>query len=439
MNETDARHVLLVRAFEAPPTPPWTERDADAATREASREQGAQASDDRFLAARARIAAARLAERETGVARMLAPAGRAWVGAAIVLAAFALGVAGDAIGTPKRINILAPPLLAVMAWNVLVYVGLVLQPRAAGTMRTALSRALRRAGRAGGALGRFGADWARAAQPLHLARAASMLHAAAAALALGMLASIYLRGLALEYRAGWESTFFGAEHVHALLSVVLGPASRLTGIALPDAPHLEALRAPGGENAARWIHLQAVTAGLVVVVPRSLLALASAWRARRMGADLPLPLGDPYFQRLLNARSGRATPVHVVPYSYELPAELRPGLQRALERHLATAVVPSLAVPVRQGEEDRVAAPPSDTVVVALLALTATPERETHGRFVRALGNFDGGGGKRLTVLVDESSFRLRFGSSRLAERREAWQRMLGEVGHAPVFADLST
>ena len=43
MNETDARHVLLVRAFEAPPTPPWTERDAEAATREASREQGAQA------------------------------------------------------------------------------------------------------------------------------------------------------------------------------------------------------------------------------------------------------------------------------------------------------------------------------------------------------------------------------------------------------------
>jgi hypothetical protein len=130
--------------------------------------------------------------------------------------------------------------------------------------------------------------------------------------------------------------------------------------------------------------------------------------------------------------------VHVVPYSYALPAELQPGLQRALERHLATAVVPSLAAPVQQGEEDRMATPPADTVVVALMALTATPERETHGRFVQALGAV-AGSTTRLTVLVDESGFRLRFGSSRLAERREAWQRMLGEVGQAPVFADLST
>jgi hypothetical protein len=437
MNETDARHVMLVRAFEAPMAPPWTELEAEAATREASREQGEQASDDRFLAARGRIAAARLAAREPGVGRMLAVSGRTWLVWVIVLAAFAIGVASDAIGAPGRINILAPPLLAVMAWNLLVYVGLVLGPRAAGTMRTAVARALQRAQSSGGALGRYGADWARVAQPLHGARAAAALHAGAAALVLGMVASLYLRGLAFEYRAGWESTFLGAQQVHALLSIVLGPASRLTGIGLPDAAQIEALRAPGGENAARWIHLYAVTAALVVLLPRGLLALAAAWRARRLAADLPLPLADAYFRRLLNARSGRAAPVHVVPYSYELPAELRPGLQRALERHLGTAVVPSVAVPVPQGEEERISPPPPDAALVALLALTATPERETHGRFVQALAGL-AGDAARLTVLVDESGFRLRFGSSRLAERRDAWQRMLGEVGHAPVFADLS-
>jgi hypothetical protein len=114
-----------------------------------------------------------------------------------------------------------------------------------------------------------------------------------------------------------------------------------------------------------------------------------------------------------------------------------PGLQRALERHLGTPVALSLAEPVTQGDEAQLAAPPANAGAVALLALAATPERETHGLFVQTLAAQAGGPG-RVTVLVDESSFRLRFGSARLAERREAWQRMLGDLGHAPVFADLS-
>jgi hypothetical protein len=127
----------------------------------------------------------------------------------------------------------------------------------------------------------------------------------------------------------------------------------------------------------------------------------------------------------------------VLPYSYRLPGEFLPGLQRALERHLGTPVALSLAEPVTQGDEARLAAPPADAGAVALLTLAATPERETHGLFVQTLAA-QAGGPRRVTVLVDESSFRLRFGSARLAERREAWQRMLGDLGHAPVFADLS-
>jgi hypothetical protein len=82
-------------------------------------------------------------------------------------------------------------------------------------------------------LGIFFTEWARAAAPLAAVRVGRSLHIAAFALALGAIAGMYVRGLVLEYRAGWESTFISAEAVHALLAFVLGPASALTGIRSP--------------------------------------------------------------------------------------------------------------------------------------------------------------------------------------------------------------
>ena len=75
------------------------------------------------------------------------------------------------------------------------------------------------------------ADWARAFSTLTTARLGRVLHVGAIAFALGALASIYLRGLASEYRAGWESRFLGANAVRSVLGAVLGPAS-----ALPTSP-----------------------------------------------------------------------------------------------------------------------------------------------------------------------------------------------------------
>jgi hypothetical protein len=79
--------------------------------------------------------------------------------------------------------------------------------------------------------------------------------------------------------------------------------------------------------------------------------------------------------------------------------------------------------------------------VVALFALTATPERETHGAFLRALasrvGPPDG-----LAVMVDESGFRQRLAGAmlaeRLAQRRAAWQALVASQGLSARFVDLS-
>jgi len=277
---------------------------------------------------------------------------------------------------------------------------------------------------------------------LQAARLASVLHAAAAALALGALLSLYLRGLAFEYLAGWTSTFLSAQSVHTLLGAVLGPASQLSGIPLPDADALAALRlsAGPGENAARWIHLYAITLGAVVVLPRLLLAALAAWRARRIAADFPLPLDEAYFGRLKRAHSGDRVAIQVLPYSYALPPAIEPELTRTLDHRFGPGVLVELAANIVLGGEDTVRAKtPAGGLLVALLSLTATPERETHGVFLRAL--VAQVPAAQLVVAIDESGLRQRLAAAdtetRVAQRRAAWQRLLDEIGLSAWFIDL--
>ncbi len=447
-----------MRAFEAPLTPPWTAEDAQWATREALRAEGEDAPPARFIARRATLGCARLAQRGITVPSA-GPSGA--LASALAGAAFVVGLASESVASASRINILAPPLLALLAWNLAVYLvllaGRLLRVRGArraasaeGPLRrvwgAAMSRWVgwkaRRHGRGAEAVARFVDGWGHAAAPLRTARVAAALHAAAAMLALGALSSLYARGLAFEYRAGWDSTFLSAPSVHALLTVVLGPASQLSGIALPDAADLERLRFSQGpgENAAPWIHLHAVTLALVVIVPRLLLAAAAAWRVRWLKRAMALPLDDAYFGPLWRSHAGHATAVQVRPYSYRLDPALRPGLEAALAQLFGSRVQVQLAEPVPQGAEDVPAAPaPAGALVVALFPLTATPEPETHGAFVRALARVRTEG---VRVLVDESGFRRRFtgaeGETRRAQRRTAWERLLHDEGFEPWFADLA-
>lgn len=458
LNEAEARAAWLVRAFETPLTAPWRAEDAEWATREALRAEGERASPARFIARRAMLAGERLAQRGVAVGPVASPGVLA---AVLVGGAFVLGLLSESVASARRINILAPPLLALLAWNLGVYVlllaaGLARRVRApagredaSGVLRRAwqallavrIGRQGLRSGGAATALARFAEGWAHAARPLHAARAAAALHAAAAALAVGALLSLYARGLAFEYRAGWDSTFLSARAVHALLTGVLGPASQLSGIELPGAAHLERLRFSSGpgENAAPWIHLHAITLSLAVVLPRAVLAGFAAWRACRLARALPQQLDDAYFGPLWRMHTGRMLTVRVRPYSYRVDPSLHAGLRTALARDLGAPVSLQLHDPVAQGAEDEaMPAAAGGEVAVALFPLTATPEREAHGAFVRALARSSGG----LRVLVDESGFRRRFtgaeGATRLAQRRTAWERLLRDEGVEPLFVDLA-
>lgn len=467
MTESDARAILLLRAFEDAGAPAWSQADAAAAGDAARQSGGEAATFADWIVARAQWGVRRLAGRDATVGTVIDAAGwPAGLASIVVLLALAVGVASDIVGGTHRINVLAPPLLALLLWNLVVYAALGVHAlarskpaNAGGPFRAALVRLLVRLGAAvnvgpdrttASALAAFARDWASRARALYASRSALVLHVAAAAFALGALGSLYGRGLVLEYRAGWDSTFLTPENVHAILAAVLGPAASISGIAVPDVARLASMRfaAGPGEPAALWIHLYAITLVLVVIVPRAVLACTAAWQARRLAAQFPLDLDDAYFQRLRRGWSGAAVDVRVLPYSYRLAPAQRDALRPALERQLGTCVEPDVSEPLPLGAEDELAqwlgaAPaavvPATTLTALLFAATATPEREHHGAVIRALAAQVGR--ERMIVLVDESGFRRRFDGADLAfrvdERRQAWGALLAEEGVEPVFVAL--
>ena len=294
MTENEARQVLLLQAVEtATASPTWTHEDRSWATRQAVATLGEGAAPERFVVARAVLALQRMLPRDAAARRWLDRRGwhPAWVLLAAVLGAIA-GLVADQLGAPQRVNLLAPAVWAVVGWNLLVYVTLLLPLPALG-LRSALARLGLRGDESAGAL------WASHAAPLMRDRAALVLHTAAAALALGLVAGLYLRGLVLDYRAGWQSTFADGAAVQQALDLLLGPARWLTGIAVPDVAPLRLT--PGGDaaaTAAPWIHLYAATLGLFVLLPRCVLATLAGWRAQRRSRHFPVPLDTPYFAAL---------------------------------------------------------------------------------------------------------------------------------------------
>lgn len=464
MNERDALLTTAVRAAETVDGDRqiWTDDDRSWSGQAAAEALGEGVNADVFVARRAGFAIERMRTRDPAFVRVVdGLRWRGWVGAVLMVASFVAGGLIDRIGSGQSINLLAPPVLGLLAWNLLVYLLLLvgsLRPgrkHQPGPLRRAIAGFFVAGGRRlrhrhvtmpVAVLPRLLAEWTQVAMPLYAARVARLLHWAAALFAAGIIAGLYLRGLAFEYRAGWESTFLGAESAHRLLTIVLAPGVWLTGAALPDVDGLAAIRSgafPATERAAPWLHLLAATMFVVIIVPRIVLAVASGLIERHRSTHLLTHLDGPYFQRLLHAYHADPVCLTVIPYSYHPAPAAMAGLQRLLARVFAGKAEVQCREAVRYGDEELLAAttrPDARGPCIALFSLVATPERETQGAFVRAVSAL--GNGCPVLVLVDEAPWRARFDPDpkRIEQRRSAWRAELADLadlGLTPVFIDL--
>jgi hypothetical protein len=231
---------------------------------------------------------------------------------------------------------------------------------------------------------RFARDWGSAAGPLTGHRTIRTMHFGAALFALGLLTGMLLRArYAAEYHAGWSGTWAGAEHeVATFLRIILGPASAITGIALPDAARLRTLRG-GVENAGDWLVLWAVTIVGFVVLPRLVMGLYHAGRASILARRIAVPR-DFYLRSLLRNALGRSSVARVIPYAVTLDNGAAHNVERLLVGALGERTTIELEPAIAYGEEEAwlAAHAPSldDADQVILLFRTRKPWRTRYRR-----------------------------------------------------------
>jgi hypothetical protein len=326
---------------------------------EASRESSGRVEPARYLQQRARRVLAAVEDRDARVAALRH--GAPWRRAALValpLLACAAGVVIDRIGNPHEVNMLSPPLLGVLAWNLAVYLLIAVSPllpegRAREGPLAGLQRwfaGLPRRGERGAALRadvvlRFHQHWWRAAGRQQWLWGKELLHLCAGGWALGLAISILVGGLVREYRVGWESTLLDVGQVHAILSALFAPVVALLPFDAFSVADLQrmAFRAHaqvGVEEARRWVWMYVALLALIVIVPRALLAAWDGWRRRRGARAIRIDLQEPYYAQLLE----RVRPARV---TLGLLAPAGPGRETVLRmlRQLAREPQPRGAAP----------------------------------------------------------------------------------------------
>ncbi|WP_020656634.1 DUF2868 domain-containing protein [Massilia niastensis] len=459
MNEQVARNVVLVRAIENADVAHTvlTDDDRKYATRSARELAAWQASDSRmamtqhhFLEQRSEQILKRLGERTPAFGAFVQRRpGMSGFWLALPILAFAAGALLDRIADPHRIDLLSAPLLLIIGWNLLVYLGLLvwtLVPRSrrhkGGSpllRRLSVGKAVaprKLPGALADGVARYLADWALMSEPLTRARLGRTVHLAAAMFALGAIASLYARGLLTEYVTGWESTFLDAGQVHTLLSWLFTPALTvfpfLQSFSLAEIASLRFGAGGGAAGGERWVHLYGATLLLLVVVPRLVLAVFAGLRAGRLRRRFPLDLDQPYFRKLADSiGAGAPALMRVLPYSYTLDEARDKGLWTLAGAALGGQARVQLRPTVGYGVEPKDALQESEldeagvTVTTVLFSLAATPEKENHGAFLDYLARRVRRG---IAVLLDESAFVERIGeqpgsAARVAERIALWRQ----------------
>ncbi len=476
MNERNVRQIVLVRAIESNDRAyAILSEDDRRIAGHSARERLATAAADpalagqpvpaQFIALRAELLLNRALRRTPALEKLLDQTRHlAWAAILIPILAFIVGIAVDRIADPHRVDLLSAPLLGILAWNLIVYLGMLVwallpMKRHAGMLAQWLqsgSSRLMHDMPAGmhAALLSFSIEWRRMSSALDAARIGRTLHLSAALFAAGAMLSLYLRGFLTQYAAGWESTFLDPAQLQSILSIVFAPARAVFQLQPFSLADIEALRfAPGSTpaavgNGARWVHLYAATLLLLVIVPRLVLAGLAHWRARCLQRNFPFSLAQPYFRQLVIELGGAGGVMQVLPYSFALDAARHQALARIAGMLLGERARVVVDVSTDYGADAvpgaKAASSPADDVAITavLFNLAATPETQNHGAFLQQTLQQARAAGLQLLVLLDESGYRARLGEqagheARLSERIALWRSFCQPYGLQATVVDL--
>ena len=342
MDERTARRLVLAYAIETADTQGklLTEQERAQIDREARQAAGVggEGADpiapEHFLDVRARRVLGAIGGRHPALFALQEP--RSWQRWLLWLApaaAVVLGVLTDVIANPHRVDLVSLPLLGLVAWNLAIYLVLIggrlfagagaHRPLLAGLGRwTDGERAMRRGtgNLRANVTALFHLRWYAATEALHVQRIKRVLHLSAAGWAVGVALSLLARGLVVEYRVGWESTFLDAQQVHAILSALRLPALLLfpfQPFSVQEVAALQFSQGGGAVAGARWVYMYVALLLVLVVLPRLVLAALARWHEWGLSRNVALDLSEPYFKRLLSLLSSDRVELCVVTHRSE--------------------------------------------------------------------------------------------------------------------------
>lgn len=354
----------------------------------------------------------------------------------------------------RIINLLSPPILGLLLWNAAVYLWILLsalRPKRssaplgirrllAALMTKGSQVKLRQAQRD------FAAKTLQLAAPEIAAAAGRALHLAAAAFAVGVTASIAVRGIGTAYTVGWESTWLAGrpEVVASMLQTLLGwMPEPLFGNADFSAANLAAMNLTAGGSApdpAPWILRLVGLIFAAVAVPRLLLALLCAWRIRRARRRIRFPLSMlsaavPDFDETTptqNVGSETASAAaldseSIIVYAdASIPDADHERLRQKLAKNgrfssWADAQIASINVWDETAPLQILKAPKQRRLALWIDA-ASTPEDEVHGAVLDALAE---AAQETPVVLLDDAALAARFGaeSDNVKTRIQLWTR----------------
>lgn len=348
MDEAAARRVLLAHAIETVDAQGklLSDVERDQIDREARHEAGADGAEpsamepSRFLDLRARRVLQVVEGRNPALAALQDPwPWQRWLAAGLPLGAMALGVLTDVVANPHRVDLVSLPLLGLVLWNLFMYLLLLAgwglsrkhaqetQPEAQRRRADGLLRWRRGSGNLrADVTALFQLRWQAAARALTLQRWKRVLHLSAAGWAVGVCLSLLARGLVVEYRVGWESTFLDATQVHAILSFLRLPALLLfpfQPFTVQEVAALQFSQGGGAIGGARWVYMYVALLVVLVVVPRLLLAGWAFWQERLLARKVSLETRDAYYRRVISLLSASRVQLCLIAHRAEDKAALK--------------------------------------------------------------------------------------------------------------------
>lgn len=364
------------------------------------------------------------------------------------------------LGQAGEFNLLALPLVGLLAWNaVVIILGLLceLMPTSAvagrgGWVAEFLAHGISRMGKATKEVESGVAETVRAryealAWPLAWRRLQMRLrmwlHVAAALLAIGGAAALYARGWSHEYRAVWESTLLGESEASAFFETLFKPASKVLRTPVPldqiQGMHRTLGKVAKPAPALPWIHLYAGTLLVLIVLPRLLLAGLGSARCGRVVAQPARALSwGGYLRTLLRAVEGGSERIQVLVHAIEPTAHHREVWDRGVrERFGGMARAEYVRIPA--GEEDEFAATwqPVCANLVMLFNMATTPEAEVQRRLVSDLRQrlLTKHAEPELIVLLDGTSLAGRWSPEKIAGREQLWSQMVEGLASEVIVA----